>query len=67
MHSQPPFSQDTVVVQMINKLLTNLTQNLQQSDEIEASSISVFNLVCRIFDLREKYGCLKPLSFKLCL
>ena len=52
---------------MIEKLLQNLTENLQHSDEIEASSISVFNLVCRIFELREKHDCLKPLSFKLCL
>ena len=67
MHSKPPFSKETPVVKMIENLLKNLTLNLQQSDEIEASSISVFNLVCRIFDLREKHECLKPLSFKLCL
>ena len=52
---------------MIENLLQNLTLNLQKSDEIEASSISVFNLVCRIFELRETHDCLKPLSFKLCL
>ena len=42
-------------VETVSKLLANLTRNLQQSDEIEASAISVFNLVCRIFDLKETH------------
>ena len=67
MNSKPPFSRPSRVVQTVEKLLANLTTNLQQSDEIEASAISVFNLVCRIFDLKETHECLQPLSFKLCL
>ena len=67
MHCKPPFLRESPVVKTVGNLLSNLTQNLQQSDEIEASAISVFNLVCRIFELRETHGCLQPLSFKLCL
>ena len=67
MNSKPPFTRESHVVKTVEKLLANLTTNLQQSDEIEASAISVFNLVCRIFDLRETHECLQPLSFKLSL
>lgn len=38
---------------------------MQRSDEIETSSIAVFNLVCRIFDFREEYPCLQPMVFSL--
>jgi len=31
--------------------MDNLTTNLQKADEIEASAIAVFNLVCKIFQL----------------
>ena len=42
-----------------------MTYNLAQSDEVEASSIAVFNLVCRVFDLKDDYECLKNLQFKM--
>ena len=45
--------------------MENLTYNLAQSDEVEASSIAVFNLVCRVFDLKDDYSCLSNLRFKL--
>ena len=46
-------------------MLTNLASNLIQSDEVEASSIAVFNLVCRVFDYKDEYTCLQKLHFKL--
>lgn len=49
------------VVATIGQLLENLTYNLAQSDEVEASSIAVFNLVCRVFDLKDEYACLANL------
>ena len=50
---------------MITQLLQNLAAVLSQSDEVEASSIAVFNLVCRVFDLKEEYQCIAGLHFKL--
>ena len=50
---------------MITHLLANLASNLIQSDEVEASSIAVFNLVCRVYDLKDEYSCLQNLCFKL--
>ena len=50
---------------MITQLLQNLAAVLSQSDEVEASSIAVFNLVCRVFDLKEEYQCIAGLQFKL--
>ena len=49
----------------IHKLLENLAFNLSQSDEIEASSIAVFNLVCRVYDLKDDHACLSDLKFKM--
>lgn len=49
----------------MGQLLENLSHNLAQSDEVEASSIAVFNLVCRVFDLKDEYECLSDLKFKL--
>jgi len=60
-----PFNKKSAVVKTITQLLHNLTLNLRQSDEIEASSIAVFNLVCKVFDLRDDFECLQPMSFKL--
>jgi len=42
-----------------------LTANLKKSDEIEASAIAVFNLVCKIFDLRVQHKCLSQFKYKL--
>jgi len=53
------------VVQTFKLLLKNLSLNLQQSDEVETSSISVFNLVCKIYEFREQYECLASLDWKL--
>lgn len=53
-------AQDTVA-----QLIYNLTLNLQRSDEIEASSISVFQLVCRVFEMRSQYKCLTDMQFDL--
>ena len=53
------------VLATIGQLLQNLTYNLAQSDEVEASSIAVFNLVCRVFDLKDEYACLADLKFKM--
>jgi hypothetical protein len=65
-HNQPSAGQKkNKVVQTIKQLLTNLTENLKRSDEVEASSIAVFNLVCRVFDMREEYACLAPLEWPL--
>jgi hypothetical protein len=38
---------------------------LQRSDEIEASSISVFQLVCKVFEMRDQYKCLADMQFSL--
>ena len=32
---------------------------------MEASAISVFNLICRIFELRDEFECLAPLAWKM--
>ena len=40
--------------------------NLGQTDEVEASSIAVFNLVCRVYDLREEFpAVLDEMRFKM--
>ena len=57
--------QTNTAITTIHNLLENLTFNLAQSDEVEASSIAVFNLVCRVFDLKDDYSCLTSLRFKL--
>lgn len=49
----------------ITQLIFNLTLNLQRSDEVEASSISVFQLVCRVFEMRQSYKCLETMQFDL--
>ena len=53
------------IVTTIGTLLENLSFNLSQSDEVEASSIAVFNLVCRVFDLKDENACLQDLKFKM--
>lgn len=50
--------QSDEIITMITHLLANLASNLTQSDEVDASSIAVFNLVCRVYDLKDEYSCL---------
>ena len=51
----------------IHQLLENLAFNLTQCDEVEASSIAVFNLVCRVYDLKDEHECLSDLKWKMSL
>jgi hypothetical protein len=46
-------------------LLDNLTVNLQKADEVEASAIAVFHLVCKVFAMRSQYKCLTDFKYKL--
>ena len=46
------FNSPKIPTKTLTLLLDNLTLNLQKADEIEASAIAVFNLVCKVFELR---------------
>jgi hypothetical protein len=46
--------------------LDNLSLNLQKADEVTASAIAVFNLVCKVFELRHEFPkILSEFKFKL--
>jgi len=63
----PKMKQPSSLVQTMTSLLENLAFNLAQSDEVEASSIAVFNLVCRVYELKDEYECLDELRFRVAL
>lgn len=46
-------------------MLDNLTSNLKKLDEIEASAIAVFNLICKIFEQKTQQKCLSQFKYKL--
>lgn len=46
------FANPKTPTKLTTLLLDNLTSNLKKADEIEASAIAVFNLVCKVYDLR---------------
>lgn len=58
----PFYLQGEDCVKSMSILLTNLQENLQQSDEIECSAISVFSLIYKIFDTMPD---LQKLDFKV--
>jgi hypothetical protein len=62
---QDASGQVTEAQNMVAQLIYNLSLNLQRSDEVEASSISVFQLVCRVFEMREQFKCLADMQFDL--
>jgi hypothetical protein len=49
----------------MTKLIGNLSLNLQRADEIEASAIAVFNLVCKVFEMRNEHNCIKDFKYRL--
>lgn len=59
------FSNPKTPTKLTTTLLDNLTVNLKKSDEIEASAIAVFNLVCKIYDLRGQHKCLSQFKYRL--
>jgi hypothetical protein len=46
------FNSAKVPVKTMTLLLENLSLNLKKADEVEASAIAVFNLVCKVFEMR---------------
>jgi len=46
-------------------LLDNLSLNLQHADEVEASAIAVFNLVCKVFESRKDFKCMEKFVYRL--
>ncbi len=59
------FNTPKIPTKTITDLLDNLTINLKKADEIEASAIAVFNLVCKVFEMRNEYKCLANFKYKL--
>jgi hypothetical protein len=59
------FANPKTPTKLTTTLLDNLTLNLKKSDEIEASAIAVFNLVCKIYDLRVQHKCLSQFKYRL--
>ena len=59
------FNTPKIPTKTITLLLDNLTINLKKADEIEASAIAVFNLVCKVFEMRNEYKCLADFKYKL--
>jgi hypothetical protein len=59
------FKTDKVPSKTMALLLDNLSLNLQKADEVEASAIAVFNLVCKVFEMRKDFKCMEKFKYRL--
>ena len=59
------FNKPKIPTVYITELLKNLSMNLKRADEIEASAIAVFNLVCKVYEMRKDFKCLSNFKFTL--
>lgn len=59
------FKTDKIPTKTMTALLDNLSLNLQHADEVEASAIAVFNLVCKVFESRKDFKCMDKFKYRL--
>lgn len=59
------FNTPKIPTKTMTLLLDNLSGNLQKADEVEASAIAVFNLVCKVFEMRSDFKCMKDFKYRL--
>lgn len=59
------FNSPKIPTKTMTQLLDNLSSNLEHADEVEASAIAVFNLVCKIFGMRTDYKCFTQFKYRL--
>lgn len=59
------FNQPKIPTKTMTLLLDNLSSNLEHADEVEASAIAVFNLVCKVFEMRQDYKCFATFKYRL--